>query len=167
MENARRVAGVAHQSGIAKVTFVGLADRPGVAHSVFSALAEHHVHADLIVQNIGHHGRTDLSFTVDEEDLSTALSVSKEVQPEVDAQDVTAKAGLAKVSVVGTGIGSSLEYAAIMFGALSNLGVNIDIISTSGIRITCVIDGEQVEGAVRALHSAFELSDEETARVQP
>lgn len=160
MEYANRVAGVAHQSKVAKVTFVALVDRPGISQTIFSALAARHVHADLIVQNIGHHGRTDLSFTVAEADIDAALQVAAAVRDEVDAQDVTAKTDLAKVSVVGAGLASNLEYAATMFGALGELGVNIDMISTSGIRITCVIDGDRVQDAVRALHAAFQLGEE-------
>lgn len=157
MEYANRVAGIAHQAGVAKVTLVGLADRPGVARAVFFELAERHVPADLIVQNIGHHGRTDLSFTVPEEEVESALEAADRVRAQVDAQDVTAKGGLAKISVVGTGLLSSLEYAGTMFGTLGDLGINIDMISTSGIRITCVIDGDRVMDATRALHSAFGL----------
>jgi aspartate kinase len=161
MEDVNRVAGVAHQKNLAKLTLVALVDRPGVAHSVFSALAREHVRADLIVQNVGHHGRTDLSFTVPEGDLDAALAVTQAVQGGVDAQQVTVKKGMATVSVVGAGLSSSLEYAATMFGTLSDLGVNIEMISTSGIRITCVIDGARVEDAVRGLHRAFRLEEED------
>jgi aspartate kinase len=157
MEDVGRVVGIAHQNRVAKVTFIGLVDRPGIAQTVFTALARRHVHADLIVQNVGHHGRTDLSFTVNAADVEGALAAAEDVRAEVDAQDITAKSGLAKVSVVGAGLASSLEYAATMFGALGTLGVNIDMISTSGIRITCVIDGSRVEDTVRALHDAFGL----------
>ncbi len=157
MEDASRVVGVAHQSAVAKVTFVALEDRPGIAQTIFDALHAHGVHADLIVQNIGHHGRTDLSFTVGEDDMDASNEVAEEVRGAVDAQSVTVKGGLAKVSIVGAGLSSSLEYASTMFGTLGNLGVNIDMISTSGIRITCVIDGERVHEVVRALHRAFKL----------
>jgi aspartate kinase len=157
MEHANRVAGIAHQRDVAKVTFVGLVDRPGVAQTIFDALSRHGAHADLIVQNIGHGGRTDLSFTVPHADLQRALAAAFEVRDAVDAQDVTAKNGLAAVSVVGAGLLSSLEYVSLTFGALGDLGINIDMISTSGIRITCVIDGCRVEDAVRALHAAFRL----------
>ena len=160
MEYANRVAGIAHQHQVAKLTLVALADRPGIAHTVFSALSEEHVRADLIVQNIGHHGRTDLSFTVPEGDLEAALAAADAVKSEVDAQQVTAKRGMATVSVVGAGLSSSLEYAATMFGTLSELDINIDMISTSGIRITCVIDGARVDDAVRGLHRAFRLEEE-------
>jgi aspartate kinase len=160
MEYASRVVGVAHQSRVAKVTFVALVDRPGIAQTVFAGLARRAIHADMIVQNIGHQGRTDLSFTVAEGDVDAAMDVAGEIRDQVDAQEVTTKTGLAKVSVVGAGLSSNLEYAATMFGVLGTLGVNIDMISTSGIRITCVIDGSRVEEAVRALHSAFNLPEE-------
>lgn len=157
MEHTHRVAGVAHRENLAKITFVSLPDRPGVAQTVFSALAARQVHADLIVQNIGHHGRTDLSFTVASDDLERALEVARAVHSTVDAQEVTFKRDLAEVSVVGAGLFSSLEYASTMFGALGEESINIDMISTSGIRITCVVDGGRVEDAVRALHRAFQL----------
>jgi len=162
MEYANRVAGIAHQAGIAKVTFVRVADRPGVARAIFAALAEHHVVADLIVQNVGHHGYTDLSFTVPQNDLPAAMAAAERVRGQVEAQQVTAKDGMAKVSVVGAGLSSSLEYAALMFGTLGDLEINIEMISTSGIRITCVIDGDRVEEAVRGLHRAFRLGEEES-----
>jgi aspartate kinase len=160
MEHAKRVAGVAHQRDVAKVTFVGLVDRPGVAQTIFDALSAHGAHADMIVQNIGHGGRTDLSFTVAHADLPRAMAAAADVRDAVDAQEVTTKSDQAKVSVVGAGLLSSLEYASQMFGTLGELGINIDMISTSGIRITCVIDGSRVEDAVRALHSAFRLDGE-------
>jgi aspartate kinase len=160
MEDVNRVAGIAHQPAVAKVTFIALVDRPGIAQTVFAALSRRHVHADLIVQNIGHHGRTDLSFTVPEGDMEAAREAAEEVREEVDAQGVTVKGGLAKVSVVGAGLASSLEYASTMFGTLGELGINIDMISTSGIRITCVIEGSRVQEAVRALHDAFGLGGE-------
>jgi aspartate kinase len=161
MEYGNRVAGIAHQTGVAKVTFVALSDRPGIAKTIFSALTRRGVHGDLIVQNVGHEGRTDLSFTVTEGDVQAALEVAEEVRSEVDARQVTARSGLAKISVVGAGLSSNLEYASTMFGTLSDLGVNIDMISTSGIRITCVIDGSRVEDAVRALHAAFGLAEDQ------
>ncbi|HLJ68425.1 MAG TPA: aspartate kinase [Chloroflexota bacterium] len=160
MEYANRVAGIAHQTGVAKVTLVALEDRPGVAHTVFAALATRGIQADLIVQNIGHHGRTDLSFTVVDADVERALEAAETVRAAVGAQQVTAKTGLAKLSVVGTGLSSSLEYASTMFGTLSELGINIDMISTSGIRITCVVEGGRTEEAVRALHRAFGLQED-------
>jgi aspartate kinase len=160
MEYANRIAGVAHQAQVAKVTFVSLADRPGIAKTVFAALAGRHVNADLIVQNVGHSGRTDLSFTVREEDLDVALDTANQIRADVDAQQVTSKGGMAKVSVVGAGLSSTLEYASTMFGTLADLDINIEMISTSGIRITCVIDGSRVEEAVRGLHGAFGLEKE-------
>lgn len=160
MEYGNRVAGIAHQSGVAKITFVALADRPGVARTIFSALGARGINGDLIVQNIGHHGRTDLSFTVPESDVDVALAVADEVGSQVDAQQVATKRGLGKVSVVGAGLASNLEYASTMFGALGDHGINIDMISTSGIRITCVIDGDRIQEAVRALHAAFNLGGE-------
>lgn len=157
MEQVNRVAGVTHQPGVAKVTFVAVADRPGVARTVFSALADARVNAQLIVQNMGHDGRTDLSFTVSEFELESAMVASERVRRDVGAQDITAKSNMATVSIVGSGLGSSLHYASTMFAVLGDLGINIDMISTSGIRLTCVIDGARARDAVQALHDAFEL----------
>lgn len=160
MEYGNRVAGVAHRTGMAKITLVALADRPGIAHMVFSGLARRHIHTDLIVQNMGHEGRTDLSFAVLETDLEAALDLARAVKDEVDAENVVVKKGMGTVSIVGAGLASSVGYAATMFGALAEAGINIDMISTSGIRITCAVEGERVEDAVRALHSAFHLGQE-------
>lgn len=160
MEHTNRVAGVAHKSDMAKVTFVAVSDEPGVAHVIFSGLANAHVNAELIVQNIGHDGRTDLSFTVAGSDLDTALEVAESVRERVGSQGIISKGGMATVSIVGAGLSSSLTYASTMFEALGDLGINIDMISTSGIRLTCVIDGHRVREAVRALHQAFDLESE-------
>ncbi|HZS93436.1 MAG TPA: aspartate kinase [Chloroflexota bacterium] len=160
MEYAQRVAGVAHQRNVAKVTLVHLADRPGVAHAVFAALAERHVNADLIVQNMGFEGYADLSYCVPATDLGSALEATHLVRERVGARDVLVKENLAKVSVVGAGLSSGAGYAATMFGTLADLGINIDMISTSGVRITCVIEGDEVERAVRGLHEAFHLEAE-------
>lgn len=160
MEHTNRVAGVAHKSNVAKVTFIAVADEPGVAHVIFSRLAAAHVNAELIVQNIGHDGRTDLSFTVAEADLEAALHVAEDVRERVGTHGVISKGGMATVSIVGAGLGSNLTYASTMFEALGDLGVNIDMISTSGIRLTCVIAGDRVQEAVQALHRAFALESE-------
>ena len=165
MEYGNRVAGIAHQAAVAKITFVALVDRPGIARAIFSVLAKHKIHADLIVQNIGHHGRTDLSFTVEEHEADAAMEAAALVRGEVDAQQVTIKRGMAKISVVGSGLSSSLEYASTMFGTLGELGINIDMISTSGIRITCVVEGANIEEAVRALHRAFQLGEGDSWQV--
>jgi aspartate kinase len=165
MEYANRVAGIAHQAAIAKVTFVSVADRPGIAHAIFTALAEHHVHVDLIVQNVGHDGYTDLSISVPESDCQTALQAAEQVQGEVEAGEVTVQSALASVSLVGAGLSSSMEYASTMFGTLGDRRINIHMISMSGIRITCVIDGDRVEEAVRALHRAFQLGEGDTWQV--
>jgi aspartate kinase len=162
MENTNRVAGVAHQTNIAKVTLVGLADRPGVARTVFDALARRQVHGDLIVQNVGQNGRTDLSFTVPESDCELAIEAANEVRDAVEAQDVSSRRNLAKISIVGAGLTTSMTYASTMFGTLGDLGINIEMISTSGIRLTCVIESVHVEDAVRALHATFRLGEENT-----
>jgi len=158
MEYAHRVAGIAHQANVSKITFVGMLDQPNTAQAIFAALAARHINVDLIVQNVGHSGRTDLSITVREADQELAIDIAQGVREQVGARDVTVKPDIAEVSVVGTGLTSSLSYASTMFQTLGDLGINIEMISTSGIRLTCVIGAERVEEAVRALHAAFGLA---------
>lgn len=159
MEYGARVAGVAHRTGMAKLTMVHLADRPGVAAALFSRLAKSSVHADLIVQNVGRHGHTDLSFAVTNEELPAALIAADDIRQQVGASEVVTTAGLGTVSLVGAGLVTGVGYAATMFTALGEAGINIEMISTSGIRITCVIDETRVADAVRALHTAFSLAE--------
>ncbi|HLF71794.1 MAG TPA: aspartate kinase [Dehalococcoidia bacterium] len=157
MEQFNRVRGIAHDLDVAKVTLRGVPDRPGIAASVFEPLAEAHLSVDVIVQNASAEGLTDLTFTVSKADLSRALPIVQQVARQVEAADVTTDANIAKISIVGTGIQSAPGYASRMFRTLSDAGINIEMISTSEIRITCIIPGDKVEAAVHALHKAFEL----------
>lgn len=159
MEQQQRVRGIAHQKDVAKITFIAVPDRPGIAARIFEPLADAHINVDIIVQNTGIHGLTDLSFTVAGADLYTALEISKAQVGAIQAREVQSATGLAKVSIVGTGIYSQPGYAAQMFRALADAGVNIEMITTSDIRITCLIQEAQVEPAVRALHAAFRLDE--------
>ena len=157
MEARRKVRGIATDDRMAKLTLIGLADRPGVAASVFEPLAEAGIPVDGIIQNVGHGGAADLSFIVPEDDLERAEAMVRAALPEIGAQDLAVAGGLAKVSIVGAGIHNAPAYPARMFAALGEAGVNIEMISTSEIRITCVIDRQQLGDAARALHRAFEL----------
>jgi aspartate kinase len=143
---------------VAKVTLVEVPDRPGVAHAVFSPLAAAGISVDMIVQNVGHGGTTDMSFTVPRVELAKATKVLEPVVRELGFREMTTDPTIAKVSIVGAGLHNTPGYAARMFGALSNAGVNIEMISTSEVRITCTVAEEQLEAAVRALHAAFELA---------
>jgi aspartate kinase len=124
------------------------------------AIAERGVNVDMIVQNVSHGGTTDISFTVPKTDLATALLVLDGVRLEVGAEEVVADEDIAKVSLVGAGMKSSPGVAAAMFEALADAGVNIEMISTSTIRISCVIRAADVGVAVRAIHDRFRLSEE-------
>ena len=157
VEQRNKVRGLAHDRNVAKVTLVEVPDRTGVAHSVFAPLAEAGVNVDTIVQNVGHHGTTDLSFTIFRSDLAKTKRILDPIVRELGFREMTTDSAMAKVSIVGAGIQNAPGYASRMFGALAEAGVNIEIISTSEIRITCMIAEDQVETAVRALHKAFAL----------
>ena len=158
VEQRNKVRGLAHDRNVAKVTLVAVPDRPGVARSVFAPLAEAGINVDMIVQNVGHGGTTDLSFTVPRVELPRATKVLASVVADLGAQELTTDDSVAKVSIVGAGLHNAPGYAARMFGALADAGVNIEMISTSEVRITCMIAEAKLETAVRALHSAFELA---------
>ncbi|MBI4213172.1 MAG: aspartate kinase [Chloroflexi bacterium] len=161
MEERKHVRGVAFDTNVAKITLAGIPDRPGLAHAIFAPLADAGISVDVIVQAASIGGLAEISFTVSRADLERARAVVEPVASETGAQVVHSTANLAKVSIVGTGLQSAPGYAAKMFGTLAGQGVNIDMITTSDIRITCVIDEAAGEDAVRALHSAFELDQGE------
>lgn len=152
------VTAVVHDSSQAKVTVTGVPDKPGVAARLFRALAERSVNVDDIVQNASVHGTTDISFTVPRTELETAvIGVSGHLE-ELGAVGVSSDDGIAKVSVIGAGMKSHPGVTATMFETLADEGINIDLISTSTIRISCIVREEDVERAVRALHDAFQLA---------
>jgi len=157
VEQRNKVRGLAHDRNVAKVTLVEVPDSPGVAATVFEPLAEAGINVDMIVQNIGHGGATDLSFTIPQVDLAKAKRVLDPLVRDLGLREMTTDSAVAKVSIVGAGIHNAPGYAARMFRTLASAGVNIEMISTSEIRITCIIAEDQVETAVRALHEAFEL----------
>lgn len=157
MEERNRVRGIAHDTNVAKITVRHVPDRPGIAAQIFEPLAEHGISVDTIVQNASERDLTDLTFTVTEEDLAKAEQVMPEICRAIGAAGYVAQSGLAKVSIVGVGIQTAPGYAARMFRALYDANINIEMISTSEIRLTCIIDEDRVADAVRALHDAFEL----------
>jgi aspartate kinase len=161
VEQRNKVRGVASDRNVAKVTLLAVPDRPGVARAVFAPLAEAGVNVDLIVQNVGHAGTTDLSFTVGAADLAKARRVLEPVVAELGAGGLTTDERVAKVSIVGAGIRTTPGYAAQMFGTLADAGINIEMISMSDIRITCIIAAAELERAARALHAAFQLEQPE------
>jgi aspartate kinase len=161
VEQRNKVRGLAHDRNVAKITLVEVPDRPGVAHTVFAPLADAGINVDTIVQNVGHHGTTDLSFTIARGDLAKAKRILDPITRGLGFREMTTDSAMAKVSIVGAGIQNAPGYASRMFAALSAAGVNIEIISTSEIRITCMIAEDQLETAVRALHKAFALEEPE------
>lgn len=165
MEGFNRVRGIAHDADVAKITIRGVPDRPGVAAEIFAPLAEAHLSVDTIVQNVGDHQLTDITFTLAKADMKAALPHVREIAKAIGARDVAADERMAKVSIVGTGIQSAPGYAARMFRTLSDAGINIDLISTSEIRITCIIPADRAADAVRALHAAFELEKAEASEL--
>ena len=160
MEERQRVRGVAQEKNVGKITVVGVRDRPGVAATIFEPLAQAGISVDVIVQNIGRSGRTDLTFSVAESDLKAAEKIVKIAAKEVGATRVQSAGGIAKLSVVGTGMLNTPGVAARMFRTLAEAGINIEMISTSEIRITCLVARDQVDRGVRILHHAFELDQE-------
>ena len=157
MEVRGKVRGVACDLDVAKITVVGVSDQPGIASSIFQPLAEAGLSIDTIVQNAGLDNVTDLTFTVAKSDLTEAMRVVEPIAGLIKARECVSDAGLGKVSIVGTGMQNTPGYAAKMFQVLSEQGINIQLITTSEIRITCIIDEAKVKKAVRALHRAFEL----------
>ncbi len=158
------ISGVVHDVSEAKITLEEVPDRPGIAAAVFRAVAEEAINVDTIVQNVSKDGSTDISFTVPKSDLPHASQVMQGVVQEVGAARFTTDEGVAKVSLVGAGMKTHPGVAADMFSALADADINIEMISTSPIRISCVIRATDVEGAVRALHTKFALSDEAVVR---
>ena len=152
------VTAVTHDISEAKVTVTGVPDKPGIAARLFRALADRAVNVDTIVQNTSLHGTTDISFTVPKTDLEVSLDVARALAPEIGAGEVMADDGIAKVSLVGAGMRSHPGVSATMFEVLATAAINIEMISTSSIRLSCVVRADRVEEAVRLLHEAFELS---------
>jgi aspartate kinase len=152
------ISAVTHDTSEAKVTVTGVPDKPGIAARLFRSLADEHVNLDMIVQNVSIEGTTDISFTVPKTDLAVALEVCRSHAGDISAADVLTDDGIAKVSLVGAGMKTHPGVSAQMFETLADHGINIEMISTSPIRITCVVRADQVEQAVQALHGAFELS---------
>ncbi len=151
------VSGVVGDTSEAKVTVAGVPDRPGVAAQVFRALASADVNVDMIVQNTSEAGITDISFTVPIEGLANSLAIAEAAAAEIGAEHVTHDPSIAKVSLVGAGMKTNPGVAATVFETLAANDINIEMISTSGIRISCVVSGEECERAVTVLHSAFGL----------
>jgi aspartate kinase len=156
------VSGIMYDKNQAKITVKGVPDQPGVAGKLFKALAEASVSVDIIIQNISDEGHTDISFTVTTEHLRDAMAEVNRVNEEIKAAEITSDAGICKISIVGAGMKSHSGIAATMFQTLSKENINILMISTSEIKVSCVIDEKYTELATRALHEAFDLKSDPT-----
>ena len=160
MEDRIKVTGIAYQTNVAKVTVCGVEDKPGVAAALFEPLAASGISVDTIVQNTSaDRTTTDISFTVTTDDLPQAMREMSAMQSALGSAQVISDSSLASVSVVGSGMQNTPGYASRMFRILADGGINIDMITTSEIRISCIIDREQVHEAVRLLHRGFELDE--------
>jgi aspartate kinase len=157
MEVRNKVTGIAHDLAVAKITVVGVPDRPGIAASIFEPLANANISVDTIVQNASVNNITDVSFTIAQDDIDKAMSIIQPIAKTIGAKDCISDITLGKVSIVGTGMQNAPGYAARMFRTLYDNGINIQLITTSEIRITCIIDEGRVKEAVKALHKAFHL----------
>ena len=153
------VSAVTHEESEAKVTVTGVPDRPGIAATLFRRLADADVNLDMIVQNVSVNGVTNISFTVPQADLGVALEICNDYVADIDAAGVVPKDTIGKVSLVGAGMKTNPGVAAKVFETLADNGINIEMISTSAIRISCVVPEEQVERAVVVLHAAFGLDN--------
>ena len=156
-EIRNRVRGIATDKDVAKITVFSVVDRPGIAAALFDPLAESDISVDIIVQNASVSGTTDLTFTIKQSDLDRAMKVVEEVARDLGTTNVGKAENLAKISIVGTGMQDSPGYASTMFRSLAEAKINIEMITTSEIRITCIIESDQVAKAAEVLHAAFEL----------
>jgi aspartate kinase len=160
MEIRNKVRGIAHDLDVAKITVVGVPDHPGIAAGIFVPLAEAGISVDTIVQNASVQNITDLTFTVARSQLNGAMAVVESIARNIGARQCVSDDKLCKVSIIGSGMQNAPGYAARMFDALSKENINIQLITTSEIRITCIIEEAQVKDAIRALYKAFELDKE-------
>ena len=160
MEDRIKVTGIAHDRNVAKITVRGVPDQPGIAAALFEPLAQVGISVDTIVQNASLENLTDLSFTVARTDLRRTVGMVRPVSDSIGALGLATDDALSKVSIVGAGMQNSPGYASLMFRALAEEGINIDMITTSEIRITCIISEARVAEAVRTLHRAFRLEEE-------
>ena len=153
------ISGVASDKNTSRVSVIGVVDKPGVAFKIFNTLSKKGINVDIILQSVGREGTKDISFTVAQDDLDEALRILDENKEALTIQDIKHKDNVAKLSIVGAGMMSNPGVAAKMFEALFNAGVNINMISTSEVRITVLIDENDVDRAMVAVHDRFGLGD--------
>jgi len=163
------ITAVTHSTDEARITLLGVPDHPGIAGRIFTVLADANVNVDMIIQNepLSEGASADMSFTVPRADVRTAREALEPVAAELGIADVRHDPTMGKVSVIGAGMKSHPGVAAKVFSTLGREGINIEMISTSPIKISCVVEGDQVAGAVRALHEAFELGADDIRAEHP
>ena len=154
------IAGIAYNRDEAKLTIRGVPDQPGVASTIFGQISDAHVNVDMIIQNVAQDGTTDLTFTVNRSEYPRARSILEKISAELKAREVVGDDQLAEISIVGVGMRSHAGIASTMFEAMATEGINIELISTSEIKISIGVADRYVELAVRALHKAFGLEVE-------
>ncbi len=160
------ISGVTYNKNEAKITIGDVPDKPGTASKLFTPLSDANIVVDMIVQNVSHKGHTDMTFTTAKADAKKAFKIMEKVAAEVGASQVSMDEDIAKISIVGSGMRSHSGIATKMFSILSDEGINIEMISTSEIKISCVIKEKYGELAVRALHTGFGLDAEEIVEEQ-
>ena len=153
------ISGIAFNRDEAKIMVLGVPDKPGIAYQILGPVADAKIDVDMIIQNMGADGTTDFTFTVHKNDMSKALGILNQVQGHIGAREIRGDDKIAKVSIVGVGMRSHVGIASQMFRTLAEEGINIQMISTSEIKIAVVIDEKYMELAVRVLHKAFELEE--------
>lgn len=159
MEKTRLVSGVAHDLDVAKITIYGVPDIPGIAGNIFRALADNTINVDMIVQSNPRGSINDISFTVHNEDKDKAMEIVEKLKDEIGAEGVKVREKLAKISIVGAGMQSNPGVAATMFEALAKAGINIELISTSEIKVSCILELERAKEAVQVIHDKFKLDE--------
>ncbi|WP_366922332.1 aspartate kinase [Metallumcola ferriviriculae] len=161
MEKEMVVSGVAYDLNVAKIAFFDVPDKPGIAMKLFSALAAENINVDMIIQSTMRNDVNDISFTIAKDELNKALQISDRIKQEIGTPDYDYDDSVAKISIVGAGMITNPGVAACMFEALANAGINIQMISTSEIKVSCIIDADSVKKAVKVLHTKFDLDVEE------
>ena len=160
-----KITGIAYNVDVAKLTIRGVPDRPGIASKVFGPIADAHINVDMILQNVGVDNNTDLTFTVDRSEYKSSMRLLEKTIDEIGAREIVSTNNIAKISIVGVGMRSHTGVATTMFATLAKEGINIEMITTSEIKISVVVDEKHLEAGVRALHTAFGL-DEQTIPIQ-
>lgn len=151
------IRGIGHSKNEAKITIAGVPDKPGIAAKIFEKISKENVNVDIIIQNLGDHGKNDISFTMPSSDFEKAKKVSEKLKEELEAREVISDEEIGKVAIVGVGMKSNPGVAALMFKTLADAEINIEMISTSEIKIACIIRKSDIDKAVQVLHKAFEL----------